>query len=432
MGPGGLASAWEAAQAGRNVLIISNRADDFVRVQRVLLTPENKEYLASMLRKEHAGKQKQIDPLDIKFAKELVNNVTIAIKDIERYIRRRLDNLPGGRVSYQFESELSEINLKKGECTIQALRPNTKPKIEEIGGETKEDSKPRVVSFDVLIGADGARHHAADVVNNQYQSPVIKYSQIESPEHPYHCSCYLTLERKDGKEIMLPKNKFLTFRMTIPGDGEEKEQNMSCFIVFDLNSYQNNKGKKVKFGFSGEVPKELVDDIKNRNDSEKAAEKVLNYIRVVLEKRFAESHINNEDLVVNFVKTSQKHGAQKDNLKFQIFQMNLQEANKVVLEEEGNRFILVGDAYRQPNYQFGHGVNHALEHAQLVKKLISGEISLDDYSEECQKLSASITDQTSFFKKLPVQEQNEMLREFEKSIEEMHQEIQDKYKPPVR
>jgi len=373
-GPFGLASAWEAAQSGKSVLMVANRKMEYVRVQRVFLQPENREYLLSML----GGKLNELkspeDDKDIKFLKELIEGTTIAIKDIERFIKRRLDELKkdGRNITYLEESQISKIKMKKGVL-------NTKPH-DEAGQE-------RQFEFDYVIGADGASHPSANVFNkNAKKNNLVTYCPISQPKHPFHASVNVTIERKDGNKLELPEKQFIS-----------DSTSTGWAISFDTLS-KSFDGKKVKSTFGGEIPEELFNLINdyNKKDISKTAKKrtikkITEHIKGLIQSYFKKAGINDDaELIVTLVKPSAKYGRKKDKMKLQTFMTNFSRANVAAVEIEGRVFIVGADAYRTPNYQFGHGINHAFEHSRKVGQIFRGQKTIAQHNSECKFLSRVI------------------------------------------
>lgn len=412
MGPGGLACAWEAAKQGKEVVVISDRTADFLRVQRVFLNPESREYLLSMLFGNGTPEIHQLSSLDKKFFDELITSTTLCIKDLERFIKRRLDALTAGLISYQYETQLSELNLEKGTCSLESLKPGT-PK----------PAEPTLLSFNYIIGADGVNHHAVDLLNQVYKDPLVTYHSVESPKQDNHGSFYLSVEREDGEKLVLPKKQLIGMLFE-----QEEEDERICTFSFDFFSYAKYAGKKVKCSFVGELPEEIFELLQHSEDEKNRREVVTTYLTYLLNRYFLTNKINNGKLKVSIVSESKKHGLPKDKLKFTTFQTQLMEANTAAVEAGGHCFALVGDAYRRPNYQFGYGINDALQHAKLIGSLISGKLSLAEYTENCKSLAEETTTKTRFFNALPVMKREQVLKELEDQAEKSRQETWDKYK----
>src|SRR5579872_6210952 len=171
IGPAALACAWEALQQSKTVLIISNRKNDFLRMQRALLPVKEIKYLYYMI---PPSERSSMEKVDLQFFEEFLQHSSIAVKDIERFIMRRLSQYSLIDIGFRFESEISDIDLDNGQALI---------------------SSQEIVNFTYLIGADGVRHAAATTLNKK--EPFIQYNETERLGHRYHLSVHFNLEALD-------------------------------------------------------------------------------------------------------------------------------------------------------------------------------------------------------------------------------------------
>ncbi len=360
MGLSGLASAWQAIKRGKTVLMVSNRPPDYLRVQRVYLKPENRDSLLAML-----PDAQHLTSEDKKFVEQIKGNYTMGVKDInytmgvkdiERFIKRQLDRFPK-QINYMYESQFSQLDMHEGKVTIESLRGL--PKVE--------------TNFDDVIAADGTNHHAVNIFNAGRASELISYTGKTNLKRPHHLSAYIKLERKDGKDLVLPDKNLLVMN--------DSSTDLLSFLHFNKDSLQNKKNPKaIKCHFLSEIPKELYDKMKNSEMDASAV--ALPHIESSLKKLLDKEEVNNGEISISIVKPSQKHGVQKDKLKLQCFETNLEEANKVAIGEHGRRFIAVGDVTTTPSYQVGHGAIDALIHAGWVGEIFDGKRTLDQYTKD--------------------------------------------------
>lgn len=365
MGPGGLAAAWEAAKRGYHVTIITDRSDKFVRVQRVFLDDKSVNYLRGM----QSAEAKELERLD----KKLFDDVPyVAIKDVERYIQRRLAEFPPNQITYHLQSQLSDIDMGQGQCTIQTLSTLVE----------KEGSS--VVEFDFIIGADGGKHHAANLVGCEYEP-------VQSPAYVYHGSFYLTIEKEDGTEFGLPKDNpgYISFIKKKDDETKEEDWPLCAVLVIDLRSYDKYKYKKTKANLVSEMPKEIFERIKLNPSSEKTRDVMHDYIQHCATECLGKIGKEN-NFKIQIVAPSKKYGVQKDKLKAQVFEVDLMKAKKAAMAKGAKSFILLGDAYQQANYQVMHGMNDSLLHAEWIGQLISNKMTIEDYNEKCQTQSRRV------------------------------------------
>lgn len=377
-GTAALACAWELINRGKRILIVNNRKMIFTRVQWVTLYPHSREYLLSMLQKNGVLRELKspTDDEDIKFVLEILQKSTIAIKDIERFIKRRLDELNAhSNITFLGESQITSINLNTGVVKIRS---------------SEEKSIEKQFLFDDVIGADGVMHHAANILNKDAKQQLISYSAIAQPTHRFHMSANVTIKRTDEEKLELPKTQAISsFRYGLWG--------------MSLDIYAKSfVGKKIKSSFAGEIPVETYQSIKQYNKNlfdeklkNQAEINAINFIQYCIQPYFDKAKLNrNTELKVELVKPSKKYEIEKNKLKLQAFKTDLYRANIGGVEVAGRRFILAGDAFSSPNYQFGNGVNHAFSHARKIGKINDGSMTLYQYTNECISLSASIENVT--------------------------------------
>src|SRR5438094_7678828 len=89
-GPVGLACAYEALKQNKKVAVITDREMTFSRVQRIFLDENSRYYLMNMFPKTDID---QFDRDDFKFFKELTQSTTIAVKDIEKFLYKKITEL---------------------------------------------------------------------------------------------------------------------------------------------------------------------------------------------------------------------------------------------------------------------------------------------------------------------------------------------------
>lgn len=372
-GPAGLASAWEAALAGKSVLIISDRKMEYMRFQRVALFPETRKYLLDMLNIN--GKLRKLcsptDDEEIKFVLELIERSTVAIKDIERFIKRRLDELQKHRrITYLEEFKISKINMSQGILNAESC--------EEKPSEQK-------FLFDCIIAADGTKHPAANILNKEAAQPYITYHPITGPAHRFHMSANVTIERVDEEKLELPAKQVVS-----------STQSRAWITYLDSHA-KSFTGKKIKTSFVGEVPRSVFDSVREYNGKpldravkENAEAKSTAYIKQMIQPFLEEKNLNKgAELKVALAKPSKKYGDKKDRLKLRAFETEFCRANVAAIEISERKFILAGDAFSTPNYQFGHGVNHALKHARGIGRIFKGG-DIAQYNERCKSLSSAI------------------------------------------
>lgn len=371
-GPAALAEAWEALQSGKSVLIVSDRKMEFTRVQRVSLYPENRRYFLDMLKDEKGGVRElnsSSDKEDIKVVLELINSSTVAVKDIERFLKRRLDELKKYRLTYVEISQVSAINTKQGILNIESL---------------EEKPKEQQFQFDYLVCADGNAHHAVNVLNQGLIKPLITYTPMAKPTHLFHASAYVTIERADEKKLELPNEQVVA-----------NSVGSTWILALDTHS-KSYTTKKVKCFFGGEVPRSIFDSIKSRNlnlhdhSAKDHEERAMKHIQRTVQPFLQNINLNKGvDLKVQLVKPSKKYGDKKDKLKLQAFKTEPYLASQAAIEIDGKIVMLSGDALGGANYQLGFGINNSFKHARRAGEVFRGKKTIAQYDKECRSISSS-------------------------------------------
>lgn len=387
-GPGGLVAAIEALKANMSVCVVYNREEDeYLRVQRVYLTQESRIYLLNLLQ------YTPVDPLDIKLVAELVNATTIAMKDIEGFLKRRLDELPKS-VDYVFleNSTISAIDLPTGKLTVSAIDGLT--------------STP--INYFSIVGADGTKHHSADVLNSSASNPHFTFIPDTSPKRQNHMSVYFTLTKKNKGPFKLPDKDFVT---------SETGHTLWSLSIDQLSHIKHN-GLQVKCSIASEIPEDLLKEIKNYrydvhsyfldNDEKKhdanfdkmkeekikndATEKrILTLVRSLLLPYFKRNGINLNEFDLEI----QMKGQKKDRLKLLAFNIHITQANIAYLEKGDFNFYLIGDAFRTSNYQVGHGLNDAISDAIAFGEVMRGIITNQEYDAKCKAFSGVASSATN-------------------------------------
>lgn len=402
-GPVALASALEAIKAGKRVAIISERDIDlpnpeeqrmvFSRGQRIFLDEQTRYYLLKQFPPDFRN-----NPDDLKFFMNLTTNITIKVREIERFLYRRIDEerkKNNDIVEFFNKREVKDIDMENGNAIIGPSRK-----------EQQSNASQRAIKFQYMIGADGAAHHAANKLNaNPNSQDVIKYKDIPAPKHPYHAAVSVNIRGENGP-LKLPRNQFIEV-------ATKMDDEKTYLAGISLNRRKNDPDT-IKCVFGGEIPKQLFDQIqqaKTEQQKKDVREDVIKHMKKVIAKELG---VEPKDLAIDFrtmrefdekkgVKREAHEAYQKAKshiLNLQAFETTLKRADKAHYEKNDHHFLLAGDAYRIPNYQFGHGLNHAFKHAQYIGEVVSGKISASEYDKRCHDLSKEIENPNWFLNKL--------------------------------
>lgn len=377
-GIGSLYFVYKCLEYGLSVHVIANHKNDFLRMQHVYLFKDIREQLANLLSNENP---EFIDEKDKKFIHALNHNTAIAIKDIEWYLKRRVDvlNQKINLATFDYQSIIKSVSLEKGLAEIDHMQHSS-----------NQVNTSTLIKFNYLIGADGARHHAANKINEAKQG-TITYTPLLNPEYKYHGSLYLQIENETKTYFDIPKNDYYLMLL----DSEYEKSKFFSFLSFDTASHKKSNGRVMKCHFVGEIPFSLYQLIK-KNDENKATQ-FIQFVNQAVYQAFYDSNINTESLKTSVVKNSQKHGLEKDKLKITFFKTNTMRASTPSIKNENNYFCNLGDAEQSSNYQLGHGANNALFTARKAAKMLLHK-DVNKYNAWCNIRSVTYTNDMSFFK----------------------------------
>lgn len=402
MGPTGLTVALAALKANKQVLLISDRAPGFTRMQNVFVDCPRRNYLRSMFqmppKKELPNEQdlKFVEE-DLKFFKELNSHLGLGIKDIERFIFRRIQELPQYQnLSIQYEAQIQDIDMENGKVTISKTNsPST--------------SMPFEANFTYLIGADGYKHHALNVLAAQNSLPHRDNPKIETSEnvHQFHVTAYITLKRQDGKQLVMPNKHALA---GTHGD------NYLYVIRLNKEKYEQSLGSTpLKLTVICELPKEIYLTKEKNNDV------IFNYVKNIVNQAFSEQQSENGELVID-ISNSRKYGFAKNRLKLLTFETSPMEYQRPFYINRDKYFIQAGDALINPDYRFGSGLILALMQADDIGKMFTDPDNTPNlYEERCDVDFQSLQNASAigFFSNY----QQQLAKKIEEGAEEQYQLI---------
>ncbi|OEH45817.1 hypothetical protein lpari_03224 [Legionella parisiensis] len=459
MGPSGLMAAyhalWDVQQHSPrfcNILMIEKRAekDLALRPQYIVLDNDAKKNLLNMF-------VAVLDDGDIKF----LNNISIApemkISSIQRFIKRRIDDLTDTytflQIDYRYQTLPVVCQLGTGTITLHDLH----------------EDEYSDVTFEYLIAADGARAETLDLVNsnlNREQQVIRKTpKKLSFMNDTYHMGTFVRLSMNNGGSLRetLPEKEFLAaykkrghFNLF-----NTKKTDLLYFLRFDKNSLYKSNEKYVNFGYIGEIGSNLYHTIKaiddelkqiddnlkiidseikalfesiseidkklKRNDLDEENKKLLKDIKedakqqiaLLTEQKIhlvvARKNLNDvkEATVIEKVKsdvatklkigedeinitfTKSRSNPNKDKLKITTFKGDSQLCNKAHVSLNKHYIVLIGDSFFTPLYPLGHGLNDSFRAAESLGICIEGLASLDGYDDLLKKQAKSRIDNMS-------------------------------------
>lgn len=367
-GPAGLCAAYYALQAGHTVCLVSKHViGSFVRDQKVFLDLENKKRLQAMYYFFERNKDEE-DLNDVSFMKKLDRDHFIPIYDVEMYLYRRVIELSKA-LSFPLVvydgATLEMVNLARGEAVIK--RQHT---LQNDSNEEKKDDL--LINFTYLIGADGTRHHATDVVNeNLPKSQRITYHAYYPNPHLYHMNVFITsITQGPGNEpFNYKKQQFLGQQ---GGSARISKKGFYRGILFDTN-----ESGVTECNINCEIPKKLYQQYyATKADYQNALPNPNTVIVENLTK--AEKSIEDflSELLIEETNTPLTINLKKDNLgriKVNLFRTEQREASSTyVLIKDATSFhvfVVIGDAFQTPYYPLGNGMRKALDHAERLQRV---------------------------------------------------------------
>lgn len=312
LGPGGLSAAIEAAKLGFRVEAFTKPR--YSRGQRFKVYASTMGFLESL--------EDPNDPQDMLFFEKMIDDDSIQIKDLEKFLYRKL----------ALYSDLVHI------ITLDDSNPIT-----EILYDTSQQANYlRLLDgtkyyFTHLIGAEGIKRTVARLVKEGLNVP-IDYQDCTQDPHPYHASVQLFANKNKSCSSPLKSETELGW----PTDGRAP----TALILTNHPDKEPNK-----FSYTGEIPQLIFT----------APE----HVQTELLKNWAILQITKE--YPNFsllqhldFRTSRKDTQGKNKLKALTFRMNLSVCRQAAFQIHNGYYAPIGDARRTPDYKIGHGLHDAI------------------------------------------------------------------------
>lgn len=354
----GMATAIEAMQAGRSVLIINNRDDHFTLSQRIVLAEQPRKYLLGMLQTHEA-----LQTEDAKFVHKLTHDVTLSLKNIQKYLYRRMHetaSLVNATFCVTLNSSIDEVFLDEGLVTIAR----------------EGYPEPSQVNFSILIGADGVGRHALNMLNESASSTQqIHLVSLKQPSHHVFAEIIFTNCPED-----FLKNKYVYIASTPYGNAALLSKNMK---------HHNNRSFYVaKFLCS------LPDKVLAINLAEERENAIHLFIRQQTKTILAAYNIDTSDVLINISMRKMKNNRIVKRSP-RLFDVDVKQCKQAYTSNTTGihncySFIAAGDCYRTAEYQQGHGGNHALLHAQFLGRVFRGKQSLSAYEKFAEGLAKRV------------------------------------------
>lgn len=352
MGPGGLATALEAAKKGLDVVIIEPRPE-FIRGQRLKIDSNIIEML-----KKHQEDPPSIE--DKKFFDETINSSdpsgkTVQLKDIQRYMASKL-------------SQYDNIKSYMGDVSINHIDPEKQSVI------IKSKEKVKEIKFSHFVSGEGAKHSLVDMLNAKLpQESRINYINEEVLQPRQKASGAITMKLKEPvpeevKEKLAhePKNFTLDDLKHLYKLGWDQPYFPNVYV------FRNNDNNK--FFISGEIP-EFYRKLATNHDKDGPTVHDLKVKSELIEKWAQYIMHSKYGIPKDSIELHQTGTTAKDRLRATDFDLSIKHADKPSIQlGKGGSYVLIGDCNKNANFFFGHGMNDAIKDGmQFVKNLEKSE-----------------------------------------------------------
>ncbi len=352
MGPGGLSAAITAARAGHNVIIVENR-DHFSRVQRISADAATLEFLNS-LRDPDPSKESEEDR---KFFEHQIfktgSEGTVQVKDLQAFLARKLQE--------KFKDNV-EIRRGVGHKVVGMDPDKQTVTLESPGG--KQDT----VEFSHMIAADGARRGVTDILNKSTDKAAYQVHYQAKDLQPRQAEVgTVSLTAVPGAKLPEAPNEEFKFNPSHMKRLLELGWDKPYFPrVYIFRNEENTK-----FFVSGEVPS-IISNVRHEDDRAAQTQMMEAWGKFMVSVRlgYPESDVA---LIKSANPANDKRKDEKNALKSTVFSLEMRAADTsaVKLGQQG-AFVLVGDAYKNANFFFKHGMNDAIKDGILAAKCIDG------------------------------------------------------------
>jgi len=209
-GPTGLYTALLSILEGLSVVLVNDRVitgretpvllGNFTRPQGVFIDETHKHKFIEMCLKL----KRPFSLADKKFFQALLGNATIAIRQVQSFLLRRLEEAAKDRrclLTILSPYEIKSIDMYTGKVIVEASKYASK---------ALSKALPKVeVTCTRMLGSDGVQHHAATVFNEDKRCPPFTYSSVVGPGKKEHVTI-----RASVKLANPPKNNlnFMQFQ----------------------------------------------------------------------------------------------------------------------------------------------------------------------------------------------------------------------------
>jgi 2-polyprenyl-6-methoxyphenol hydroxylase-like FAD-dependent oxidoreductase len=404
MGPGGLAAALVAAKKGLPVVIIENR-DHFSRVQRLHADRKTMQFLQSFYDPNNA--------LDKEFFEKkcfahknpdgTFGDAVVQIKDIQKFLTRKLE-------AYQ------NVDIRRGKGhEITALDPD-----QQTVSLKKPDGSNSTVKFSNVVAADGARRGVTSFLNaSKNQAYHVEHTPMALQPRQAQAGT-VALQVKAGQILPDTPSGASGSNFTIQHMAKLNELGWDQQYFPKIRVFRNEEN--TKFFFSGEIPK-TIQNIQDKNAQKQALEewgKFIVSVEMGVDPTQLEipikAGINSTD-ATKAAKTKESQA-----MRTTAFELSLASADKSAVElGQQGAFALVGDAYKNANFFYGHGLNDAIQDGIKAAECIGpkGKFNFNDYETHQQNQLNSLNKNMGMEASLPVRDLPQVFSKMNDDVEKL-------------
>lgn len=356
LGPAGLSACIEAAKLGLHVRALTKK-QDYARGQRFKLYPHTMTFLDSL--------EDSLDPKDARFFEKMVQDDSIQTKDLEKFLRRKLERY----------SELVTIIELAEDNPITNIQHDSNDNITYL---SLRDGARYAVTH--LLGADGTKRTISRLVREGLGIPISYNDCITQDRYPYHAAVQLF------KDPSKPPSEY-----SLHSEAEQgwdplpfAEPEPLTLILANRMGFDRNP---TKFSYTGEIPKLIF-----AATGAVQLELLKIWAVVQIAKQYKEPGLASQ---LDF-RQSKKFEHSKDKLKATAFDMHLTVCNQAVFALPNGYYAPIGDARRTPNYKLAHGLHDAIvEGIEFVRCLHGRTMDIRRYEALITQIDQSL-DQDSF------------------------------------
>lgn len=358
MGPGGLSAAITAAQNGHQVVILENR-EHFSRVQRISADASTIAFLESLRDPTNEQDNKFFNHQLFKSGTE----GTVQVKDLQAFLTRKLQ-----------ENFKNKVEIRRGTGhKIIGIDPD-----KQVVRLQKPDGKIDDVAFSHIIAADGARHGATEVLNNSTHNTAYQIHHHLKDLQPRQAEVgTVSLKAKPGVNLPTPPDEEMKFNPS----HNKRLLELGWDKPYFPRVYIFRNEENTKFFVSGEVPPMIM----NIQDKEVQSRMMEAWGKFMVSVRLGYPE-HDVALIKSANPSGDKRKDEKNALKSTVFSLEMRSADKSAVElGQQGAFVLVGDAYKNANFFFKHGMNDAIKDGILAARCIdinTGKFNFEAYAKQ--------------------------------------------------